>query len=444
MARRLLAPLLLCAACADPERVASPSDLGVEMATEMKGDMTADMAAGAPPLAPRGRAGRWFAADLHVHATGASNDTGGDSDPASIRRVAIERGLQVVLLTDHSNATGSDPSTRDEDPALFNMGPEFPLWEQARALSDDAFLMIDGNELSPVSPGERGPTGHIGCAPRDLTSFDHTGIVFTDRPRGAVSGADMIAQARAAGCFATLNHPFGPSSWVSFDWTSRGYDAMEVWNGGAGFDASDRDAVNAWMCDLALGKRTVAVGGSDNHRVHQENPGTLLNPPIGLPITWIWAEALRWDALMPHLEAGRVNITDTGAPLEVDVYAADGAWLGMAGDEIATDEARWMRVAGALPATLPNTYPAGERTLRVLHIAPGACEDLRAVGQRTAPQVAQRVVHEAAISPDGAFALTIPLDPQPGAYIVSMPAARTGATPSGGAISNAIFLTPAP
>ena len=67
----------------------------------------------------------WYASDLHVHATGASNDTGGESWPAAIKVVAQARGLDVVILTDHSNSAGSDPHSLDEAEALFNLGPEF-------------------------------------------------------------------------------------------------------------------------------------------------------------------------------------------------------------------------------------------------------------------------------------------------------------------------------
>lgn len=91
--------------------------------------------------------GEWLLGDFHVHATGASNDTGGDSWPADIKRVAKERGLDFLVLTDHSNSTGSDASTTEEDPALFNQGPEFPYWDLCDSLSEaGTFLMIDGNE----------------------------------------------------------------------------------------------------------------------------------------------------------------------------------------------------------------------------------------------------------------------------------------------------------
>src|SRR5687768_4423879 len=98
--------------------------------------------------------GAWYAGDVHVHATGASNDTGGDSFPEAIAEKAKERGLSFVVLTDHSDGTGSVFDPEIPDPPPLNQAPEFPYWDRAQELSDASFLMIDGNELSPIAAGE--------------------------------------------------------------------------------------------------------------------------------------------------------------------------------------------------------------------------------------------------------------------------------------------------
>ena len=95
--------------------------------------------------------GEWLEGDFHVHSTGASNDTGGESWPEVIAAKAKEQGLFFVVLTDHSNSTGSDVSTTDEDPALFNMGPEFMYWERAAELSK-AVLSLPATVLPPIPP----------------------------------------------------------------------------------------------------------------------------------------------------------------------------------------------------------------------------------------------------------------------------------------------------
>ena len=51
--------------------------------------------------------GTWFGADLHVHTSIGSNDTDGVSMPADHAAIARERGLSLLVITDHSNSAGS-------------------------------------------------------------------------------------------------------------------------------------------------------------------------------------------------------------------------------------------------------------------------------------------------------------------------------------------------
>ncbi len=276
--------------------------------------------------------GQWYPGDMHVHATGASNDTGGDSFPEDIKRVAMERGIYFVVLTDHSNSTGSDVDTTDEDPALFNMGSEFPYWDRAAELSEPGvFLMIDGNEISPVADGEAPlfATGHIGCAPMDLATFDHGDLPFIDRPRGMVTGGDALGQALARGCFSIVNHPYAAAVWTAYDWTDSGapgfgYHAMEVWNGTLSYGGDDKRAHDAWRCDLIAGANTTPIGASDCHRVNTEPPGQLLDPALGYPVTEVFARDGSWDAIVEGLLSGKVAIREGESHLYLDGYDADG------------------------------------------------------------------------------------------------------------------------
>ena len=306
--------MLALTACAP-----SPSDTAI-----------ASRDSGPPALAERPKTGQWFAGDLHVHATGASNDTGGDSFPNAIQEMAILRGLSFVVLTDHSNSTGSDPSTTEEDPELFNMGPEFPYLDQVKALSSAEFLMLDGNELSPVSEDMSGPTGHIGCIPRPGPGFDAS-VAFIDRPRGSVTGAGRSWNRHdTPGASTILNHPYALAPWIAYDWTSTGYDAVEVWNGGLQFDRYDYEGLKAWACDLAQGRSPTLVGGSDNHRVNIEPPGEPADPALGVPSTWLWTSSLTQDALVDALDRGRTSVSDTPGPLELDIFNERGRLVGHA------------------------------------------------------------------------------------------------------------------
>ena len=342
--------------------------------------------------------GRWWKGDPHVHSTGASNDTGGDSFPEDIARVAKERGLNYVVLTDHSNSTGSDPNTLDEDPALFNKGPEFPHWEKAKSLSSSSFLMISGNELSPVSVGQKEPRGHIGCLPMDLDTFNPN-IAFVDRPRGEVSGANTLKQALDAGCFAIINHPYSLAVWITYDWTSFDYNGMEIWNGGLGFDPTDEFGYDAWRCDLLKGRNVTPIGGSDNHRIKIEAPGKGLDPALGYPSTSIFAKSLSWPLLIEGLKKGLVALHEGESFLQIDPYDAEKKHA--TGKEI-----RFLRLRGKLD-------PAAQAAKLVLHQALSCLDNRPNIDPLT---LRQEIVHEATIQPDESFDITVPISSPAGVY----------------------------
>ncbi|MCA9601266.1 MAG: hypothetical protein R3A78_02320 [Polyangiales bacterium] len=306
--------------------------------------------------------GRWLFGDFHVHATGASNDTGKDSTPEAIKAKALEVGLDFLVLTDHSNSTGSDVDSLDENPELFNKGPEFTYWDKAKELSDDDFRMVDGNELSPRSESDDVKTGHIGCTPMDLDDFD-TDSAFIDRPRGAVTGGEALEQALDRGCFATVNHPFSMTH-VSYDWTSYDYDGLEIWNGTPpGVEFFDNWGYNAWRCDLLEGREVTAMGGSDNHRVNVMAPGEgLTDPALGYPTTAVFAKNAEWSSVVAGLKAHDTVLFEGASRLFLDGYAEDGTRAD--GPDI-----RWLRIRVKVDATATNPV------LRVTRVT--ACEEHR-------------------------------------------------------------------
>lgn len=332
--------------------------------------------------------GAWYNGDLHVHSTGASNDTGGDSYPSNIKEKSIEIGLDFVVLTDHSNSTGSDPDTTFEDPNLFNQGPEFTYWDSARILSDpNSFLMICGNEISPRSPNNNLETGHVGCIPINLNSFDKD-YVFTDRPMGTVDGANTLMQASEAGCFKVINHPYSINRWIAYDWSSFDYDAIEVWNGTIGYDNFDGFAYRAWICDLLAGRQVTPVGGSDTHRVFTPAPGQSLDPALGYPTTMVYAESLTWDNIMNGLQEGNVAVVEGESRLFIDDYTEGKCRANQ-------EDVSFIRLRGKVDANLVNpiltlyhftdcmdprpattAYPTPtENILKVISLSPGASFD---------------------------------------------------------------------
>lgn len=344
-------------------------------------------------------AGQWFVGDLHVHTTGASNDTGGDSYPEAVKRVALERGLHFVVLTDHSNSTGSDATTTFEDSLLFNQGSEFPYRDSAAFYSGENFLMIDGNEISPVNPDNNIPTGHIGCIPIDINSFD-SNFVFTDRPKGTVDGANAMAQATAAGCFKILNHPYALTRWIAYDWTSYDYDAMEIWNGTIGFDWWDEYAYNAWICDLLAGKKVTPIGSSDCHRVNTAPPGKALDPALGYPSTAVFAQNLTWSSIMQGLKNGDVALFEGESRLFLNDYTKDMR-------HAQGNNVYWIRLRGKADAKLKNPV------LKLHHYT--SCADTRPATD-VYPVAAGTVLQETAVTPGSEFDIAVQVSGSAGVY----------------------------
>jgi hypothetical protein len=346
--------------------------------------------------------GAWYAGDLHVHATGASNDTSppGNSFPENIAAVARQRGLFFVVLTDHSNSTGSDVDTTFEDPALFNRGPEFPYWDRAAELTvPREFLMIDGNELSPRDPGIL-PTGHINCIPPDLEHFDRSGA-FVDRPMGTVNGAATIAQARARGCYVIINHSYSFQPHIAFDWTSFDYDAIEVWNGGLGIGLieSERYAHDAWRCDLLAGRNVTPIAASDVHRVFTAPPGVLSAPALGWPNTAVFATEPTWPAIMDGLRKGNVSLRGGESRLYLDGYDGRRA---RAEDRTA----RELRLRGRLDPAAP---PA-----RLVLTRATACNDPRPA--LTPPTLTEETLLDVTVQPGETIERAIAIQGEPGVY----------------------------
>lgn len=384
-----------------------------------------------PAAAP---APRWYAGDFHVHSSVGSNDTrypdgSLQSWPETIRDVARERGLDFVVITDHSNSTGSDATTQVEDPALWNLAPEFPLWEEAAALSDATLLVINGNEVSPVAQLDADlcpdcpslgtvrpePRGHVGCIPEDLDGFDTDGP-FVDRPPGEVSGGTSVVDCQNRGGFAIVNHPFPRATpWLEYDWTDFGYDALEVYNGSIGWDIFDRNAYDAYLCDRLAGRDVVAVGGSDNHRapVPYEDPVSVsLGAPLGLPLTSVFAAAGDWASIMAAVRAGRIVMHERGTFVELAALAGTRHVAGI-GDRAP--------VAGVDAFVLRGRSPRAQ-ALQLFHVGPGACTERRVPGRDLAPTVAVTLVHGATVCAEGAcdFAETVAVGAAPGLWFATV------------------------
>lgn len=366
--RLVLAFALLLAAC----KVADSSSPAVDLAlADPRGQAV---------LAPADDR-LWLQGDLHVHSIFSTDtDWSRPSTPALIREAAIARGLEFVLLTDHSNSTGSEAHCREhpepndcvEQDHLLNLGPDFPFWASAATLRDEALLLVDGNEASPVDLSGSTARGHVNIVPRDLDAFDPDWIVV-DRPSGAVTGGWAIGAAHAHGALAILNHPYSPGGvppWTEYDWTSFAYDAIEVYNGSAGWDDGDAAALEALRCDWSKGRHPAAVGASDNHRVWVEEPGDTLNPALGGARTSVLVDGLDWDEVIAALAAGRTIAHDPWAFAELRVRLVDGRVL-VPGD--VAEIAGPTEVEVSFGGWIDEAQARGASELVLRTIADGAC-----------------------------------------------------------------------
>ncbi len=351
--------------------------------------------------------GQWYGTDLHLHTSTGSNDTDGVSFVADHAAAARERGLALLVFTDHSNSAGSmDCKTGDVEDCP-NQGPEFPARDHLAASEGDDLALAVGLEISPVESLETTtvPTGHVGCLPLPGDPFADVTEAVVDRPVGTVPGGAGVAWCQDNGGFASINHPYIVGPWTEYDWSSDAYDGLEIYNGSGGFDGWDRDSVTAWMCDLAQGRRVVGIGGSDTHRAATPGPPeTLLDAAVGWPTTWVRAESLDRDALLGGIAQGRVVVAWPGSFLDLSIGDQGPGGTVSAGQHTVT-------LAG-------STDSSGTR-LQLLHLGADACTADPRWTTGEVPTVAPTVLldQEAAV---GALDQQLEVDLEPGALVARL------------------------
>lgn len=192
------------------------------------------------PLAKPG----WVRADLHSHTVFSD----GDSGPAETLAAAWAAGLDVLGITDHNSAIS----------AAEYAGP-------AAGLPPGGPLLVPGVETTTYG-------GHWNAWAAPGASRHHW-YDFRDPAPSTTERA--MAAAVADGALVSINHPkpLGPP-WRYPE--VRSFDAVEVWNGD--WDKLNPIALASWEALLRAGRRVVAVGGSDTHRLRA--PG---RPRFGIP-----------------------------------------------------------------------------------------------------------------------------------------------------------------
>jgi hypothetical protein len=242
-------------------------------------------------------------------------------------------------------------------------------------------LLVAGSEVSNKFDGHLGflPKnpfpGHPIYAPgylEDATDYEYDagygpGTIRERWVDGAATNAEEIAQIRAMGGLAIVNHETGPAFWVSFDWSTTDIDGLEVWNGGNRHDSYDDGAYHggidlntvteddalaaeipespidrSWLGLIKTGRWPLAlVGGSDVHDFNEvacfDGPCDPTNQELAIPATSVWAPSFVWangiDGVGDGLAAGRVVVHDHANFIDLRVTHA-GQEYGI-GDTIA-------------------------------------------------------------------------------------------------------------
>jgi len=218
------------------------------------------------PQKVAGRGSRWWRGDLHMHTV----HSDGNWTVAELVSSALSGGLDFISVTDHNTAS------------------HHPEVDRARADSQQP-LVLRGEEITTYG----GHTNAWGLP-------SGTWIDFRVRAGDSARMSNVAEQAHRSGALISINHPFalcGGCAW-SYTAATRGFDAIEVWNGA--WDPTDEQALVMWDKMLQSRRHITAIASSDSHRPTN---------PIGQPTTHVAANDLSQTALLNAIRQGRVYLT---------------------------------------------------------------------------------------------------------------------------------------
>ncbi len=212
------------------------------------------------PFAP------WLRGELHCHTW----HSDGDRSPAGVVKLARERGLDFLAISDHNTIASQRELANLRDPGL---------------------ILIRGVEATTFK-------GHFGVwGIPDWVDFR---VQMPDQMEAA------LRFATEHGALTSCNHPkpFGPP----WDYESvTDFHCVEVWNGP--WALLNQMALNYWVSLLATGRRISAIGGSDWHR-QKDLENTPQRAP-GTPTTWVYVpESPSASTILNAIRHGHVVLSD--------------------------------------------------------------------------------------------------------------------------------------
>ncbi|MRN53904.1 CehA/McbA family metallohydrolase [Paenibacillus monticola] len=234
---------------------------------------------------------RWMKGDLHMH----SVHSDGTYTIAEAIESCKEKGLEFMAFTDHNNASQNFSTLA----------------------ADDQIVLIPGVELTSYK-------GHCNLL-GELDALDDFRILTSEQ---AVA---TLQRAADHGAFISLNHPFCSNCpWeLGFDLP---YDAIEVWNGP--WRPINETAVRWWHQQLVSGRKLIAVGGSDTHRLD-------LHVAHGTPTSYVRSAAESKDAILRGIRAGHVVLSFNTNETFIDLSIGEAG----VGDTVIVDQQQRFELA---------------------------------------------------------------------------------------------------
>lgn len=320
----------------------------------------------------------WYDGDLHVHTQHSERgpEAGGiydyyrrmvnlaaddNGDTFADRRRYSPRGrLHWLVTSDHTDRTYQE------------CGAHFYAWcggdvhsatglDVAKYWTEKApsTLIVMGAEISnlflghfgfiPLNPYPNHPLYAPNYAEKPTHYLQDNGYgagVFRERWVDTnTTNSEEMAQIHELNALAIVNHEAGPAPWVTFDWTTRNFDGIEIWNGGLLHDRFDDHAYHAllklnpvifqqqikaslaapprafsWIDLLKAGHWPMAaVGGSDTHDFNEVTCDRQLKCKMtrvgfATPMTSIRATHFVWadghNGVVDGLRQGRTVVHD--------------------------------------------------------------------------------------------------------------------------------------
>jgi len=237
----------------------------------------------------------WYKGDLHLHTIYSD----GRWSPCELLRLAKDRGLDFLAITDHNNVQAYGD--------VASCGTDLPL-------------VIPGVEL-----GKDG--GHaVALRLREL-------VYYEEIPEAWDMKAAAAAVNRAGGIFY-IAHPYTQEPGCKWEhpFLLEECDALEIWNGEPWIEDGNDQALATWHKWLNTGRRLPGVAGSDAHKIEHWRPGTAFN--------YVYAPELSQEAILTNILAGHL-------------FLSSGPWLWL--EAYSQGDGGWTSVGDSLPAGRPVT-----------------------------------------------------------------------------------------